>query len=394
MNKWLIPASMAGVVLLSACASDRAPKTLEGANAPHITAPRTVRAATKNDVNIVADAFRADAPDRYIVQPNDTLWSIAGRFLKNPAYWKAIWHANPQIKNPNKIYPGDIISYVTTNGQRKLQIANAGGDGMRGRRTGKTSDGRPIYKMIPGIRTEALDLPIPTVPKQVVYPFMTKNLVLEPGFSQDLPYVVNQADSGYISLTTRNQIYAKGDHFEYDIYNVYREQAPIKDPQSGALLGVEAVYIGQLKMVKPANEDGIATFVQTDSANPLYPKDVLIPAKAEPAGSDLSFFPKISSTDVVPVVIRTLGTNNDKTASQFSTVLINAGRDEDIQTGDVFSVVRAKPQMGKGRNGEVFQLPDYEVGIAIIYKVENNFSYAMIMNATDIIYPNDRFIKP
>ena len=46
----------------------------------------------------------------YVVQPQDTLWDVARRFLNSPYYWPKIWERNSFIINPNLIYPGDVIN--------------------------------------------------------------------------------------------------------------------------------------------------------------------------------------------------------------------------------------------------------------------------------------------
>jgi hypothetical protein len=46
----------------------------------------------------------------YTVVEGDSLWKISQGALHDPALWPTIWKANSFIENPNRIYPGEIIS--------------------------------------------------------------------------------------------------------------------------------------------------------------------------------------------------------------------------------------------------------------------------------------------
>lgn len=384
MNKWFQFALVVCTALLSACASDQPEPAPQ--EPPMTTIPTT-------NVRIAAE-YRADAPTRYIVKKGDTLWHIASLFLNNPGRWQEIWHANPRIENPNRIYPGDVIAFTTIDGVRKLQVAGSSNPN-RGITTGKkTSDGLPIYDLYPAVEVEVLKTPIPTIPKDAVYPFMNKNLVVEPQALADYPYIVGQADNTFGSLSGHDIIYAKGEDFSATDYDIYRQSRNIKDPVTGENLGVLVVYVGQLKLTSPANEDGIASFIPIDIVNPIFPNDIVIPSEPAKEGDDLFFFPKLADIDKALKIIQPLGVSDKNVASQFSSVLINAGSDDGMSAGDVFKVIRRTAHRGKGRNGETFKLPDHELGMAIIYKTTADFSYALIMQNTDAIYAGDRLVTP
>ena len=72
-----------------------------------------------------SDVLRTDHPQEYVVVKGDTLWDISARFLDKPWLWPDIWKKNPQIKNPDLIYPGDVVRLVYIDGKPYLTVNDA-----------------------------------------------------------------------------------------------------------------------------------------------------------------------------------------------------------------------------------------------------------------------------
>lgn len=125
---------------------------------------------------VAQEEFRGDHPDTYVVKRGDTLWDIAGRFLKRPWLWPEIWQANPQIANPHLIYPGDVIS-----------LAYLDRVGVK-----------------PGPRTDA---PINAIPLSQIEPYL-RDLRVVDSF-KDLPYVVG-LEEDITRGVVGHQAYARG----------------------------------------------------------------------------------------------------------------------------------------------------------------------------------------
>ncbi|MDP3049278.1 MAG: LysM peptidoglycan-binding domain-containing protein, partial [Thermodesulfovibrionales bacterium] len=45
----------------------------------------------------------------YKVLKGDTLWDISTKEIKDPFLWPKIWKENPDIKNPDRIFPSQMI---------------------------------------------------------------------------------------------------------------------------------------------------------------------------------------------------------------------------------------------------------------------------------------------
>jgi hypothetical protein len=130
-----------------------------------------------------AQEMRGDHPETYTVQKGDTLWDISAKFLDKPWLWPEIWQANPQVKNPHRIYPGDVLSLAYVNGQPRVEVAMDGGPQVRA--------GEPVD----------------TVPLSEIEPWLKHLTVVN--HPKDFPYVIGM-EEGHLMTSSGQVAYIRG----------------------------------------------------------------------------------------------------------------------------------------------------------------------------------------
>ena len=349
-------------------------------------------------------------PDTYVVKRGDTLWDISGKFLRKPWLWPEIWQANPQIKNPHLIYPGDVLSLAYLD-----RVA-----------------------LQPGPRQEA---PIGAIPLADIEPFL-KNMRVTDSF-QDLPRVVGleqdrlRSSGGQLVYADGLEGMQTGQRFAIvrpslrytqtrfvsnGRYGSYKEDLDFRGMRMGSqtvdlernwnsaaldtgaqleFLGYELaqVSVGTLtRGVMPGSN--VSTIALEGNGYEVRVNDRLIPVQAQPY--DLQFFPHVPKVPQPEGKLQIAAVANGYTAGGPRDVIaISGGSREGIDNGTVFSIWRegshivdrqhdpddSRPSetrpntRTKGDSGD-FVLPDEYAGHVMVFRTFEKVSYGLVMEGT------------
>lgn len=354
--------------------------------------------------------LRDNHPDRYTVVKGDTLWGISGKFLKEPWRWPQIWKMNrAQIKNPHRIYPGDVVVLDTSGGQPQLRLL------------------RETVALEPGVRVEPLEKQaIPTISPSAIGPFLSQPLVIEPGGLNGAPSIV-AAEEGHLVLGQGIKVYVdRIETGEALNWQIFRPGKSLIDPDTQAVLGTEATYLGEARVVR---HGAPATIEIMRAVTDIYTGDKLVGA---PEVILNSFVPHAPEGAIEGRIISAY--TNVAEIGPNSIVTINRGKVDGIEEGHVLAirefgrtlpVPKDAPKVQKegyvnlernedgsirrNEDGKVqvrvgnravgeeikgLKLPDERIGLLMVFRTFDRVSYALVLQAERAVHVMDIVATP
>ena len=340
-----------------------------------------------------------DAPQQYVVRKGDTLWDIAGVFLRDPWYWPEIWHVNPEIQNPHLIYPGDVLNLVYVDGKPRVTVASAG-----------------ATRLSPQVRSVPLTDAIRAIPYDLLMDFVGRPSLIEKDEAKHVPYVVGMRDRHIIG-STANELYASGlgepaVGNRYSIVNIGDE---LRDPDDGDLLGYVGHFAGTGEVIqtsgavvpgadsvfKMRRQKELTHLRVTDTAREVLQGDKLFPAEVD-IGAD--FVPSApANEEVIGQVIAIV--DGVHVAGRYQVLALNRGKRHGLAPGNALGVFyrgeQVRDRFDRGTSWMAYtatydrvRLPDERSATVLLFRVYDRMSYGLVVESSQVIRRGDFVAHP
>lgn len=311
-----------------------------------------------------------DAPDRYVVVKGDTLWGISSRYLLSPWNWPELWGMNlDEVRNPHRIYPGDVL--VLDRQARRLYLER---DGKRvDTNRGQSTDTR----LSPQVYVLDNQAAIPSIPADALQPFLTTPLVVATDELAGAPRVIG-AQENRVVLGSGDRVFVGGlPSTDQRDWHFYRPGEPLRDPDTGEVLGNEAIYLGDGTLERP----GEPALLQIKRAKlEIGQGDRLITAKRALV---TNYLPRRAPDGFVGKVATIHGKGT--VGGQYSVITLNRGQQSGLEIGHVVALERSGRVVGvrsDDRGFEQVALPSDRYALAVVFRTFERIAYALVLHAT------------
>jgi len=374
--------------------------------------------------------LKEDAPDRYIVVPGDTLWGISGRFLKDAWKWPDVWRMNQeQVRNPHRIYPGDVIVLDRSGGAPQLRLLRdgAGDPGATAAAAAAAAAGRDTVKLSPKTRAQPLaDKALPAIPPSAIEPFLSRPLVVGQHELDSAPVIMATEDNR-VAIGAGDIAYADNLKRGDNVWQIFRRSDALVDPDTGETLGYLAIYLGEARLRKFGNP---STIEITKSPQEIYVGDRLLPISKEVP--TFSYVPRAPGRSVRGRVMTTYGNLGE--TGPLGIVALSKGSKDGLEVGHVLAMYRSQStsryevrrsalygreglsvsdsprtyyseqitprdaplyERGKPITGaDIARLPDERYGLVMVFRTFDRTAFGLVMQASRPVAVNDLVTNP
>ena len=329
-------------------------------------------------------AIKADAPNRYIVKKGDTLWDISGRYLDSPWRWKEIWATNKQIKNPNLIYPNDILILCVIQGKTLIGVDT--GEGCAG--VEKQLTGNVVSSTVSVTSTANS---IPPLPWSAIQHWLDKTVIVNPQDFNTTPYIL-ASKKGNLITASGDKVYAKGVPLIVgQRYGIYREGELYVDPKTQEVIGLEVTQVAT-GLVTSTETNGVSSLQLTDS----YDKEV---REGDRVFVELNnsippvFYPAPATVSRGGMIVRVM--DSISSAAKGSVVAINLGSTHGAKPGDVLTVYQKGALIRDTKDNDTpVRLPNEPSGMVMVFNTFDNISYAYVLDSELPLNVGDQLLPP
>jgi hypothetical protein len=311
-------------------------------------------------------------PVDYTIVKGDTLWDIAGKFLKDPWRWPEIWRQNSYIKNPDLIFPGDRL--VLRYGEKGPYLEHL---------SGRERAARKVVKMGPAVYIEKLDDAIPTIPPQIIMAFLQDRQVVESRNLDSLAYVTEGINHEVILGALSDMYVRKIDGAPGAKFKIIRMRGELVDPETEKVIAYETETLGEAEMLRPGDPAKLRIIKSNKEINQ---GDRLVPAVSK---LSLPYYHPKAFRENISISI--LGAVSDQaTYGPGDVISLSAGSDQGLEPGHVLQVMRDQGVQKDPVTKKKYRLPIERSGIVMIFKTYDKVSYGLIMRASQGIRVHDK----
>jgi len=273
----------------------------------------------------------------YVVVRGDTLWDIAGRYLKNPYLWPQIWDQNKYITDAHWIYPGDplVLPKLAVVAEQAGQAPGVGGP------EGIAEEGEVPLGEVPAGEAGAAAALKPVTEELSLQCAM---YVLQDREDESLYLVGSELGSDKSALSERDIVYLnRGSNAGVkagDLYTLHHVAYTVRHPVSGKKIGTKIETTGWVKVILVQEDTACAVIEQ--SCSDIHAGDYLKPFEKVNVPMVVTRAPAECCEPPNGKIARhVVDLQDDATiggTGQFLT--INAGAEDGVAPGNVFAVYR------------------------------------------------------